>query len=193
METAEILAFAGSLRWDSVNKKMVKVAAAAAESAGAGVEYIDLRDFPLPIYDGDIESASGIPDAALELQDKMRRAKGFLIASPEYNSSLSAALKNMIDWTSRATKEHRAGASFAGKTAVLMSASPGALGGLRGLFDVRKILSTMGVVVLPEQFALGNSMNAFDADGAMPDADMRAKVEALGTRLAEYLASISPR
>ncbi len=112
----KILAFAGSLRKDSTNKKTLRIAAAAAVKAGASVTVLDLKDFPLPIYDGDIESESGLPENAVRLQDLMIAHDGFLIASPEYNSSISGALKNVIDWTSRPNGEQKAGACYGGKS-----------------------------------------------------------------------------
>lgn len=183
----KILAFAGSLRNESTNKKTLAISVRGAAAAGADVELIDLKNFPLPIYDGDIESDTGLPENAVKLQHSMLAADGFLIASPEYNSSVSGALKNMIDWTSRPSGEHKAGACYLNKAAVLMSASPGMLGGLRGLFDIRKILSTMGVIVLPSQIAVGQSHSAFDENGELVDEKLRAGVEALGKDLTEFI------
>ncbi len=184
---SKILAFAGSLRKESTNKKTLRIAAAAAEAADAEVTMVDLKDYPLPVYDGDIELDTGLPENAVRLQDLMLEHDGFLIASPEYNSSISGALKNMIDWTSRPREKMKAGKCFEGKVVVLMSASPGGLGGLRGLFDIRKILSTMGVIVLPEQAAVSNAYSAFSDDGMIKDDKVRKMVEALGVRLAEFL------
>jgi NAD(P)H-dependent FMN reductase len=183
----KILAFAGSLRKNSTNKLTLRVAAEAAENAGATVTVIDLKDYPLPLYDGDIEAESGLPENAVELQRLIHESDGLLIASPEYNSSITGVLKNMIDWTSRPNGAQKAGVCFSGKTAVLMSASPGGLGGLRGLFDVHKILSTMGVIVLPSQVAVGNSFQAFDNDGNFKDEKMRERVEGLGIELSNFL------
>src|SRR5438128_1846133 len=101
MSAPRILAFAGSLRNDSYNKKLVQIAAASARRAGAEVTCIDLKDYPLPIYDGDIEAASGIPENGQKLKKLFLEHDGLLIAAPEYNSSISAALKNTIDWVSR--------------------------------------------------------------------------------------------
>ena len=97
----KILAFAGSTRTDSFNKRLAKVAAAGASESGADVTVIDLRDFPMPLYDEDLESQEGLPSNVLKLKDLMLKPQGFLISSPEYNSSISGVLKNMIDWTSR--------------------------------------------------------------------------------------------
>ena len=185
-----LLAFSGSLRRESTNTKVLNIATAGAIEAGASVETLDLKQLDFPMYDGDIESESGLPDAVRVAQAKMREADGFLIASPEYNSSLSGALKNFIDWTSRPDGDHAAGASFGGKVAVLMSASPGGLGGLRGLFDIRKIIETMGVIVLPEQVAVQKCFEAFGDDGTLADPKLQSAVKGLGTRLAEFTAQL---
>jgi chromate reductase, NAD(P)H dehydrogenase (quinone) len=183
----KILAFAGALRKDSTNKKTVKIAIEGALKAGAEVSYIDLKNFPVPPYDGDIEADSGLPENAVKLQKLMMAHDGFLIASPEYNSGISGTFKNYIDWTSRPNGEHKAGACYGGKVIVIMSASPGGLGGLRGLFDLRKVLSTMGVIVLPQEFAVGKSHEAFDENGNAKDEFVQTQLENLGTTLAEFL------
>ncbi|MEZ5345788.1 MAG: NAD(P)H-dependent oxidoreductase [Pyrinomonadaceae bacterium] len=187
----KILAFAGALRKDSSNKKVVRVAAEGARKAGAIVTVIDLKDYPLPVYDGDIESNEGFPENVTKLQKLMLENDGFLIASPEYNSSVSGALKNMIDWTSRANGDIAGLAVFSGKVASIMSASPGKLGGLRGLFDIRKILSMIGVIVLPAQIAVSGSYQAFDDDGNFKDEIMQENVERLGANVAEMLIKLN--
>ncbi len=187
----KILAFAGALRKDSMNKKTVLVAADGAKNAGADVTYIDLKDYPLPVFDGDIESETGLPDNALALQELMVAHNGFLIASPEYNSSVSGALKNVIDWTSRPSGDRKAGECYSGKVCSIMSASPGGLGGLRGLFDIRKILSTMGVIVLPEEFAVSGSYQAFDENGDFNDPSIQESVKKLGGNLTEMLIKLA--
>ncbi|GKS67888.1 hypothetical protein YTPLAS73_14350 [Nitrosarchaeum sp.] len=97
----KILAFAGSTRTESFNKKLVKIAAAGAKEAGADVTVIDLRDYPMPLYDEDLEKKDGLPSSTRKLKELMLSNHGFLISSPEYNSSISGVLKNTIDWTSR--------------------------------------------------------------------------------------------
>jgi chromate reductase len=185
MPTPRILAFAGSLRKDSYNKKLVHVAAEGARAAGAEVTYLDLRDYPLPIYDGDLEAAEGLPANAAKLKQLFIAHQGLLISSPEYNSSISAALKNTIDWVSRPQPNEKPLVAFSGKVAALMSASPGALGGLRGLVHVRSILSCINVIVLPGQIAVPKSHEAFDADGTLKDEKLQASVKDLGKGLAE--------
>ena len=138
--TPRILAFAGSLRTDSYNKKLVKLAAAGARESGAEVTYLDLRDIPLPLYDGDLLDREGLPENARKLKELMKAHQGFLIASPEYNTSVPGVLKNAIDWASRAAEGEELMACFKDKIAAIMSTSPGSLGGLRGLIHLRAIL-----------------------------------------------------
>jgi len=186
----KILAFAGSLRKDSLNKKTVKIAAEGARKAGADVTYIDLKDFPIPLYDGDDEAATGIPEHAIRLQDLMLSHDGFLISSPENNSGISGVLKTYIDWTSRPSGEMKAGACYGGKAVSLMAASPGGLGGIRALPNVRSILGTMGVYVLPDDFALAKAHEAFNDDGTAKSEFVRKALEKLGSNLAEFLIKI---
>lgn len=186
----KILAFCGSLRRDSWNKKALKIAVQGAQNAGAEVIELDLKTLNLPVYDGDAEESDGMPPNAVELQDAMLASDGFLIASPEYNSSLSAALKNALDWASRGRGEHKPGAAFAGKVASIMAASPGGLGGLRGLLDLRKIIASMGVIVLPEEFAAARAHELFDENGAAKDEKVKATLERLGANAAEMIANI---
>jgi chromate reductase, NAD(P)H dehydrogenase (quinone) len=186
----KILAFAGSLRKDSLNKKALAIAVAGARKAGAIVTVIDLKDFPVSLYDGDDEAESSLPENAIKLQDLMLANDGFLIASPEYNSGISGTLKTYIDWTSRPHGELKAGDCYAGKFAVLMSCSPGGLGGIRALPNVRTILASMGVHVLPDEFALGKAHEAFDENGNANAEFVQNKLEGLGKNLSEMLLKI---
>ena len=162
--SVKILAFAGSTRESSYNKKLVNIASKIAQNTGAQVKVIDLRDYPLPLYDGDLEEKSGVPDNALAVRAMMMESHGIILSCPEYNSAISAVLKNTIDWVSRPVPNQPALAAFTGKTAALLAASPGALGGLRGLASVRSILSNLGMIVVPKQYALSNAANAFNND-----------------------------
>jgi NAD(P)H-dependent FMN reductase len=192
MAQPRILAFAGSLRKESHNKKLIQIAAQAARRAGADVTLIDLKDYPLPIYDGDIEAATGIPENGQKLKKLFLEHDGLLLSCPEYNSSITGVLKNTIDWVSRSSPGEADLACYAGKVAVLMSASPGALGGLRGLVHVRAILGNIKVIVLPDQLAISRAHEAFNADGTLKDAKQQAGIERLGATLAEFLAKIKP-
>jgi len=189
--TPRILAFAGSLRRDSLTKKLVRIAAEGARAAGAEVTLIDLKDLPLPVYDGDIEEAEGLPANAKRLKELMKSHQGFLISSPEYNSMPSGALKNALDWASRAEPGETPLVCFKGKLAVLMSASPGALGGMRALPVLRNMLLNIQVIVLPDQLGLMKAHEAFDEAGRLKDAKQQASAEALGARLADMLRRLS--
>jgi len=183
----KVLCFAGSLRKDSFNKKLVKVACDAATKAGAEATFVDLKDYPMPIYDGDIEAGSGLPENAKKLKALMKSHDAFLIASPEYNSTFSAALKNAIDWCSRPEPDEKPLVCYTGKFAGLMAASPGALGGLRGLVGVRSMLSNINVVVVPEQIAISKAQEAFDAEGKLVDAKNQQTVEKIANRVVELV------
>ncbi len=151
----KILAFSGSSRKESYNQKLVKLAAQGAESAGAAVTVVNLADYPMPLYNQDVEAADGLPDKAREFKQLLIDHHGFLMASPEHNSSYSSLLKNAIDWASRSeSKDEPPLIAFQGKLAVIMAMSPRALGGLRGLVPLRMLLSNIGVTVLPEQQAI---------------------------------------
>lgn len=184
----KILAFAGSLRAGSYNKMLIKYAIRGAQAAGGDVTAIDLKDFPLPVYDGDIEEKEGLPANAIKLKELMWKHDGFMIAAPEYNSSISGALKNVIDWTSRQVNPQEVYLScFIDKIAVLMSASPSALGGLRGLVHVRAILENIYTFVLPSQKTIPNAPDAFDAEGNLKSVEQQQAVETLGRKLVETI------
>lgn len=188
--TPRILAFAGSTRIDSFNKKLVKIAAAGARAAGADVTVIDLHDLPMPLYDGDLEDQNGFTDNVKNFRKLLREHDGFLISAPEYNSGISGVLKNAIDWASRPITGEASLACFAGKVSVLMSASPGSLGGLRGLVNVRSILTNIQVLVLSEQLSVPKADEAFNENGTMKDAKQQAAVEALGQSLTAILIKL---
>jgi chromate reductase, NAD(P)H dehydrogenase (quinone) len=185
-----ILAFAGSTRADSYNKKLVKIAVAGAQAAGAAVTYIDLRDYPLPIFDGDLEEAEGLPPNARKLKDLFLANDGLLIAAPEYNSSITAVLKNTIDWVSRPVANEAPLGGFLSKVAGLMSASPGALGGLRGLVTVRMILGNIKVLVLPDQVAIPKAHEAFNDHGTLKDAKQQESIEKLAAEVATTIRKL---
>jgi NAD(P)H-dependent FMN reductase len=167
--TARLLVFAGSARRGSFNKALARLAAEHCRRLGAETDFIDLADFPMPLYDGDLEADSGPPENAFRLQDLIARQDGLLIVSPEYNNSLPALLKNTLDWVSR-TPRVRGTNPFAGKVAGLASASPGSLGGMRGLDHVRRVLDTLGMLVLPGVVAIPHADRAFDDAGRLLDA-----------------------
>lgn len=191
MTTPKILAFAGSARAESFNRKLAAVAARGAQEAGAEVTLVNLGDFAMPIYHGDLEENEGIPAGALAFKKLLLEHDGLLIASPEYNSAFSPLLKNAIDWASRAESDDEpALAAYRGKVAAIMSASPGGLGGLRGLVFLRMLLENIGVMVLPKQRAISKAYEAFDDAGELKDEREREGIHALAADLVATVAKL---
>ncbi len=188
----KILCFAGSLRKDSLNKKLARLTRELAQEAGAEASFIDLKDFNLPIYDGDYEDSNGLPADAKELKKILKEHQGFLIASPEYNSAISGALKNAIDWASRPEPGEKNLECFTGKVAGLLAASPGQLGGLRGLVSVRSILGNIGVIVIPEQIAISQANDAFESDGSLKDSKKQDTVKRIAARVVDVTRALMP-
>ncbi len=182
-----ILAFAGSARKASFNKKLARIAAAAARAAGAEVTLIELEDYPLPLFNQDDEAEHGLPENARKLKDLMLSHQGFLISSPEYNSSITPLLKNTIDWASRPVPGEPPLACFDGKAALLISASPGALGGMRALVHVRAILGNIGTHVLPGTISIAQAHEAFNEDGSLKDPAKQQRIEKLAADLVRFL------
>jgi chromate reductase, NAD(P)H dehydrogenase (quinone) len=178
-----VLAFAGSTRRDSFNKKLVRVAAEAARQAGGEVSLIDLADFPLPLYDGDLEAASGQPENSQRLYELFKSHQALLLSCPEYNSSITAVLKNVIDWVSRPRPGEPELVAFTGKVAALMSASPGGFGGMRGLVHVRAILGNIGTLVIPSQVSVPKANDAFNADGSLREEKLAQRVAKVAKEL----------
>lgn len=187
----KIIAFAGSTRTDSYNKKLVKIAAEGAREHGAEVTYIDLRDYPLPIFDEDLEAKEGLPANGRKLKDLFLENNGLLISSPENNSSYSAVFKNAIDWLSRPVEGYPPLECFIDKVTMLMAASPGNLGGLRGLYQVRWLLSNIKVTVLPDQVAVPGADKAFNDDGSLKDSKLQDRIKGLGGKLTETLLKLN--
>jgi len=179
-----ILAFSGSSRRESFNKKLLAIAALGAEEGGANVTLIDLADYPMPVFNQDLEDEKGIPKNALEFKRLLTNHDAFIIASPEYNSSFSPLLKNVIDWASRTESDTEPPMeAYQGKMAAILAASPGALGGLRGLVCLRMLLSNLGVAVLPDQQTIPRADKAFNGDGLLIDDKKQNAVKALGRKL----------
>lgn len=189
MKKPRILAFGGSLRAESFNQKIAVIAAEGARAAGAEVTLISLRDFRMPIFDADFEAAEGMPEIARKLKALFADHEGLIIASPEYNSSFTAALKNAIDWVSRTTTpDEKPLSALSGKSAAILSASPGGYGGSRSLAQLRPVLENIGISVLPDQVSIPKAHEAFGADGQLLDPVKHAAVKALGASLAAKLA-----
>lgn len=186
-----ILVFAGSVRRDSLNRKLALVAAQAVDGAGGRATLLELADYPLPIYDGDLEAESGPPQNAFRLQEVMGAHAGFIVVSPEYNHSIPALLKNTLDWVSR-TPRVRGSNPFAGKVAGLMATSPGALGGLQGLDTVQRVLATVGAMVLPRMVAVPHGDKAFDGDGRLVDEASTRRVGELAAEVVSVAGKLAP-
>jgi len=193
LSAARILVFAGSARRDSLNRKLARVAAEAARAAGAEATFVDLQDYPMPVYHGDLEAAEGMPANGMRLRELFMQHEALLIASPENNASVSALLKNTLDWVSRSIGDGKGDnsglAPYRNKVAAMVGASPGAFGGVRGLMHLRQILAGLGVTVLGTQVTLPRAHEAFDEKGALRSADTHEAVR----RLAAALAAMASR
>ena len=173
-----ILAFAGSARRESLNRKFLAVAVAATREAGAEVTLLAPDDFALPLYHGDLEDEAGLPANAQKLIDLIGRHDALLIASPEYNSMITPLLKNTLDWCSRADAN-----PFAGKVAAVISASPGGYGGVRSLQLAQQLLLKLGCHLVPMQTSLPHADKAFGADGQLIEPRSQKAVRALVVEL----------
>jgi NAD(P)H-dependent FMN reductase len=167
----KVLVVAASLRAESLNRRLAALAARVAEQAGAVVDHASMRDFDVPLYDGDLESARGIPRGAEELKRRLIESDAFILASPEYNGSMAGLIKNLIDWTSRFRPQ-----PFDGRHGLLLSASPSLGGGNRGLWALRVPLEHLGARVFPDMFSLATAHEAFAGD-EIADPALRARFE----------------
>jgi NAD(P)H-dependent FMN reductase len=175
-----------------VNLKLGRVACRIGEGLGASCKLIDPREYELPIYDGDLEEKEGLPPGAVELKKAFEAADGLLFCSPEYNSSITPLLKNLIDWVSRPASGDEAPLSaYRGKVAGLVSASPGGLGGMRGLVHLRSILGNIGVHVVPAQYALAGAYGKFDDSGELTDEEAVEKLTGVMKQLVETTRRLS--
>ncbi|MBR9770471.1 MAG: NAD(P)H-dependent oxidoreductase [Gammaproteobacteria bacterium] len=186
-----ILVFAGSAREDSFNKRLAKLMAQRIDELGGQATFVDLRDFPMPIYDGDLEAGEGLPEHASRLKRMFMEHQGLAIASPEYNGFITPLLKNTIDWVSRPDGDLGALEPYQHKVAAIVGASPGGLGGLRALPLLRQLLSNIGVTVLPDQLAVGGAGSAFHEDGSLADEGKAKALDNICQRLVTTLARSS--
>ncbi|WP_371375833.1 NADPH-dependent FMN reductase [Thalassotalea aquiviva] len=186
----KILAFSGSSRKGSLNQQMVSIAARGAQAKGADVTVINLADFDMPIFCQDFELEYGMPEKAQDFKELLLNHNGMLIASPEYNGSYSALLKNALDWASRANSADEVPLSaFKGKFAMIMSTTPNPLGGIQGLANLRILLTHLGVTVCPDQVAIGQEYSAF-VQGKLVDEFKHKQVLALGESLHQLLTKL---
>lgn len=181
-----LLFFAGSARLGSFNARLAKLGAMVANANGITATFVDLGDYPMPLYDGDHEAEHGIPDNARKLEAVMRLHQGVMIMAPEYNASITPLLKNTLDWVSRLRYEQPGQETvFQTRVFALAGASPGGTGAMRGLFTVRHLLEHgLGAIVLPEQFLLPKAATAFDDDGHLTDKDAQDRFKAVIEKLA---------
>ena len=188
MKQPRIVVMAGSRRREGLSRRVAQVCARAVREAGAEVELIDLDDYPAPLYDGDLEAASGLPEAIVRLQRVLHASDGMLVVNPEYNGSLTPLLKNTLDWCSRpnpADPERSGGKVYAGRAAAVVGSSPGALGGMRVLFHVRDVLGYLGMQVIPQQLAVGKAGEAVGEDERLRDAAQQAMLDTLAVALVD--------
>ncbi|MDP1565481.1 MAG: NAD(P)H-dependent oxidoreductase [Polaromonas sp.] len=182
----KLLIFAGSTRLASFNRKLAHAAAGLARAAGAAVTHIELADFDIPMYNADLE-AQGTPADVMKLKQILFEHPAWIICSPEYNGSYTALLKNTIDWVSSPVKGDPAWQegfkSFSGKVVGMLSASPGALGGLRSQSHLAPLLLNAQCWVAPRAFALGHAGDAFDAQGELVHEKHRSSVQAVITQV----------
>ncbi len=178
--TPRILAFAGSARRGSFNRKFLAVAIQEVEATGGSVTLVDLNEYELPLYHGDLEDADGILANAVKLIELVQSHAGLLLASPEYNSQLTPLLKNTIDWISRAEEN-----PLVGKVAAVISASPGAMGGSRSLQSARHLLLQLGCHVVPAQCILPKAHQSFDEKGGLLSPRSQKSVETLAGQLVD--------
>ena len=188
-DTPKILAFAGSLREGSLNKKTLAIAVEGARSAGAEVTVIDLRDLDMPIYNADNDEKDGFPENAVKFQELLLEHDGLLISSPEYNGSLPGGMKNAIDWASRPRGDVKMYDAFKNKVAGIMTASPGSFGGLRCLGHLRGVLTISTVHVVPLEIAVTFAQEKFAGD-AMTDEKTRKLLEKLGASVANTIKKL---
>lgn len=189
----KILCIAGSLRKGSFNKKLVRVAMEYATEAGANATYADLRDYPMPVYDEDIETEQGIPQAVVDFQCLLKQQHGLLIASPVYLGTIPGALKNAIDWATRTAPGVGSSVCFDGKVAGLLAASPGSYGGAHVLTPLRGLLSNVGMLVVAEQFSLPLAHSAFNDDGTIKDLKHQSRVRAVADRVVDVTRRLHGR
>lgn len=166
-----LLFFAGSARAGSHNKRLADLAHRIALANGVEGIFVDLKDYPMPIYHGDVEAEQGPPEEARKFKALLGEYQGVFIASPEYNASIAPLLKNTLDWVTRVRGKGETGLDvFKSRVFAISGASPGYYGGMRSLLQLREILAVgLGATVIPQQIALPRAHEAFDADGRLKD------------------------
>ena len=187
----KILVFAGSAREASLNKKLARAAAKAIDDNGGEATFIDLRDYPMPIYEGDLEAREGMPTNARKLRELFVSHPAFLIVSPENNGTIPSLLKNAIDWLSRDIDGKSGLEPYRGKVIALMSASPGAFGGVVCLTHLRFSLSKLLAHVIPDQFPLPKADQAFTENGSLKESWQQKSVQTVVRQLIETTSRLA--
>jgi chromate reductase len=184
--STKLLFMAGSAREGSINKKLARLGAEIAAANGIGATFADLGDYPLPLYDGDLESRDGVPDNARKLRALMLVHTGIFIACPEYNAGITPLLKNTIDWISRIRPTDDDPINvFKTRVFALGAASPGGFGGVRGIGMTRQTLEIgLGALVLPDQILVPRAAAAFDERGHLVDKAQQDLLKSVVEKLA---------
>ncbi|CAJ1954736.1 unnamed protein product [Cylindrotheca closterium] len=178
-----IALMSGSTREGSVNTQLIYAAEIVAKGLGAETKVLDLGNYDMPVYNQDFEATSGLPKAAQQLKAELESADGWIVASPEYNGFVTPLLVNALTWCSRGDPDGEMYATFKGKSAVVLSASPGAMGGMRSLNPNRELLTNLGVSVLPDSVAVGGAFGAFDDSGTLSNDKQKAMLQAAVEKL----------
>ncbi|WP_333795344.1 NADPH-dependent FMN reductase [Hyphomicrobium sp.] len=184
--STKLLFVAGSSRDASYNKRLAQLGAEIAEANGIAATFADLGDYPMPLYDGDLQAVDGVPENARKLEALMKIHTGIFIACPEYNASITPLLKNALDWVSRVRIEGEEPLTvFKTRVFALGAVSPGGMGGLRGLNAVREVLQLgLGALVLPDQVAVPRAAEAFDASGHLSNKESQERFKSVIQKLA---------
>jgi chromate reductase, NAD(P)H dehydrogenase (quinone) len=178
-EPVHVLVFSASMRGDSLNSRLARLAAATVEAHGGDVDLASMVEFDAPSYDGDVQASDGFPAGAEEFRRRLERADAFVVASPEYNASIPGALKNAIDWVSRFRPQ-----PFNERHGLLVSASPSMVGGNRGLWALRIPFEHLGARLYPDMFSLAQAHRAFDAEGRIANEQLQERFE---TNVANFM------
>lgn len=186
MKPLRLLAFAGSLRKGSLNRKLIQVAADLA-SRGAEVDLAEFQQFDSPSFNADILESTGLPPGPRELQRRLEAVDGFLLSSPEYNYSIPGTVKNLIDWVSRVKPT----TPWRGKSAFIMAASGGPIGGIRGLWQLRIPLEGCGVFVYPDMYIVPSGREAFTAEGVLIDQAAQVRLEKMMSGYLSFAQALS--
>jgi NAD(P)H-dependent FMN reductase len=182
----KFLMFSASLRKESVNKKLIDLAAHMITEQKQKADVVDYSLFTMPLYNADIQNNEGFPKAVIDFNDRLQQTDGLIIASPEYNFSLPGSLKNIIDWVSRLSP-----LPWRDKKILLMSASPALVGGNRGLWATRIPLEACGAFVYPDMFSLASAYGSFASDGKLNDAELQKRLETTIAGFVRYVGLLT--